>query len=246
MSKVMPNQPSTGGYGYGRPQERQERYIDDLLESWKFFPPSKPLVRDMLQLQECLSDGYLDDEYRRTRESASENISAEHDEDVKVLESQIKKKYGFELLFSKAASVFGVAQREKQRESSADDQIRQHQSFVSERIYNHLAMLGRTPGTMAGEAFSIREELTMRLAEKVGLGLYLSPRIDNELRQEGEGVMLRLAGEYQDWLLDKTQDGPLPTTWGYICVFERPIPEEVRATHPLILIADVAKTEFAR
>jgi len=245
MSKVMPDpQPAPSGYGYASETERQEKYIDDRIKSWTFFPPSRPLIQDMLRLQECLTDGYLDDEYRRSREAGSEKISSEHEEDVRAVESQAAKKHGLELLIRRVASAFGVAQREESKES-LDEQITQHQIFVSERIYNHLAMLGRTPGTMIGEPFSIREELTARLAGKVGLGLYLSPGIENELRQEGESVMLRLAGEYQDWLLEKTQEGPFETTWGYISVVGQPISEEVRATYPLIMIADVVKARFA-
>lgn len=245
MSKVMPNQQlASGGYGYAR---GKEQFIDDLLEKWKFFPPSTSLVQDILRLSESLSDGYLDDEYRGHREAASATGSDEHEEDIRTLEAEMaKNKNGFQL-FKRVAAVLGVGQREKTQVmvSSLDDFITYHQSFITERIYNHLAMLARTPGTLRGEPYSIQTELTERLARKIGLGLYKSPRIESELRNEAESVMLRLAVEYQNWLLEKTQKEPLQTTWGYICVFGRPVPEEVRATYPLILIVDAGKARFA-
>lgn len=242
MSKVIPSQRSSSGYGYAT---SKEQFIDDLLEKWKFFPPSKPLVLDIQRLSESLTDGYLDDEYRRNREAASAAGYDDHDEDARTLEAKVaKKKNGFQLLFKQVAAALGVEGRQDV-ESSSDDDITRHQSFITERIYNHMAMLARTPGTLYGEPYSIREELTERLAGKIGLGLYKSLPIENDLRKEAESVMLRLAAEYQEWLIEKTQQEPLQTTWGYICVFGQPMREEVRATHPLILIADVARAKFA-
>jgi hypothetical protein len=192
------------------------------------------VVTGILQFREKLGDSYLEDEYHRSRATESE----EHAEEVKALESEVaKKKNGFGLLLGQVAGL--LLGRERSLADPPEESIAQQQSFISQRIYNHMAMLGSTPRTLRGEAFSIHKELTEGIAEKIGLGLYLSPRIDAVLRQETQTVLVQLAREYQEWLIQKTQEEPLQTTWGFICLVGQKLTEEQRATFPLILVADV-------
>ena len=244
MSKLIFDQQLTSGYAYAT---REEELIDVLIENWKFYRPSAPLVQHILRLREKLGERYLDNEYSRNRAKQSDIESDKESKDIQEVESELTKKNGFELAIKYVAGILGVSSQHEntQPADSSDEAITQHQGFISERIYNHLAMLGRTPRTLRGGAFSIRKELTEGIAEKIGLGLYLSPRMNKELRKETETVLLEMANEYQEWLLEKTQEGPFETTWGYICVANQKLSKEQQSTYPLILNPDMAKTKVA-
>lgn len=218
-----------------------DHLVDALIEEWKFFTPKEPVVRRILALREELGDSYLEQEYQSFEKQASDlESNADLQEASALLEKNSPRKGLFQQLFDQVSTIFGFAGEEDSRNES----VALYQSFVSETIYDHLAMLGRSPGTMKGHNFSIRQELTEGIAEEIGLGLYLTPEISADLRNQSEIVLLQLAGDYQKWLVEE-QQGMFETTWGYICSSNRELTDEMRNSHPLILIPDVAMAAAA-
>lgn len=221
-----------------RPETEPYRVVDALLEEWKFFIPEPPLTRRILALREQLGDSYFEQEYESFKAKASDSESHDDLQDASSLPEQNSGRKGFlQNVFDQVSTIFGFARDEGSREES----VALYQSFISETIYDHLAMLGRSPGTMKGHAFSIRKELTEGIAEEIGLGLYLTPEIGENLHHQSESALLELAGDYQKWLVEERQ-GICETTWGYICSSQRELTEEMRNSQPLILIPDVTIT----
>jgi hypothetical protein len=183
-----------------------------------------------------LGDSYLEHEYDSFKTQAS-NIESHEDlkEASALLEKNPSEKGFLQHLFDQVSAIFGIASDESARNES----VAVYQSFISETIYDHMAMLARSPQTMSGGTFSIRQELTEGIAEEIGVGLYLTPEINEELHNRSETVLLELARDYQNWLLDDERQGIFETTWGYICTSNREVPNEVRNSHPLILNPDV-------
>ncbi len=222
----------------------EEEVIDALIREWTFFLPSERVVANILALREDLGDNYLDREY----ESISTNsVRSESDEKAVEVASQLlseaPKKNGLVRLFSQLAEIIGLDPNDNR--ASQGDSVALYQSFISETIYDHLAMLARTPRTRRGEPFSIHKELTEGIAEKIGLGLYLADSTSDRLREETERVLLQLAGEYQNWLLDWERQGTFQPTWGNIYATAKEISEEERAARPLLLDADVESAAAA-
>ena len=219
------------------PEPEPDPLVDALIEEWKFFIPEAPLVSRILTLREELGDNYFEHEYKSFEAQASKLEShADLQEASAQLEKGSPRKGVLQHLFDQVAQVFGFANDE----SPGTESVALYQSFISETIYDHLAMLGRSPGTMRGHPFSIRRELTEGIAEEIGLGLYLTPEISEDLHDRSEKLLLELAGDYQSWLLDDERQGTFETTWGYICTSDRELPKKLRDSHPLILIPDVA------
>lgn len=221
-----------------------EDVIDALVDEWKFFRPTVNLVKQILQLREELGDSYLKKEYESLK---AQTAGAESNEDVEitsVLVEQAEKKSSLRLIFSQMSSILGLGGQRGSNHSD-EESVALQQNLISEKIYNHLAMLARSPRTIRGEAFSIRKELTQGIAEKIGLGLYLSSETDDELRQETEKVLLRLADEYQKWFLDNRRRGAFEATWGNIYESHKEISKKERDSHPLILTADLANAAAA-
>lgn len=223
------------------PKTEPDHLVDTLIEEWKFFTPKEPVVIKILALREELGDSYLEHEYQSFEAQASDFESHADLQEASALLEQISPRKGLlQQLFDQVSSIFGFASDEDSRNES----VALYQSFISETIYDHLAMLGRSPGTMNGHSFSIRQELTEGIAEEIGLGLYLTSEISDDLRNQSETVLLQLAGDYQKWLLDE-QQGMFETTWGYICSSDRELTKEMRNSHPLILVPDVASAVAA-
>ena len=213
-----------------------DHLFDVLMKEWRFFIPKAPLVSRILELREELGDSYFEHEYKSFEAQASNfELHEELQEASALLEKNFPRKGLLQQLFDQVSTIFGFARDENSRNES----VALYQSFISETIYDHLAMLGRSPGTMRGRAFSIRQELTEGIAEEIGLGLYLTPEITEDLHYQSETVLLKLAGDYQNWFLADERQGKFETTWGFIYSSERKLTEEERNAHPLILIPDV-------
>jgi hypothetical protein len=179
----------------------------ELLHRWKFFRPSPDLVRDVLRLNDKLGGAYFEGEYAAldAREGGGSG------------EEPVKDVNWFRWLFRQASDAISHGEDEgtERRGESEEDELSFFRASISERVFNHLAMLARSRHAAQGGAFSIREELTAELAEKIGLGLYLHRKTSSELRAEAESVLLRLAGEFQHWLV-VLKGGRFGTTWGQI------------------------------
>lgn len=209
-------------------EEYQEELVgdDDLVEqlisNWIFFSPSPELTRLILLQNDKLGSDYFHKHYQ----SEIDSIVGDSKNALQSLQ--------------KATDILFHRSRQKESESQSEEEIISgFQAFFSERIFNHLAMLSRTPYARNG-TYSIREELTIELAEKIGLGLYLHEKTSPDLRDETEIIMVRLAGEFQYWFIEEHQ-GIFRTVWGSMLSSEK---EELRRELPdnsIILVPDVEK-----
>ena len=224
------------------PKPIPDPLIAALLKEWRFFVADEPLAFRMLRLRHELGDSYFDHEYASFKAQASSYESREDlAEASDLLEKNPEQKGLLQHLFDQLSAVLGFGSDD---EKSDNESVTLYRSFMSETIYDHLAMLARSPHTMRGGAFSIRKELTVGIAEEIGLGLYLSPEINEELHHRTETALLQLASDYQKWLLYEKQ-GMCETTWGNIYTSDRELTEDQRKSRPLILTPDVAMAATA-
>lgn len=215
--------------------ESVEIAADELLEEFKFFAPSFDLVRMILRLNDELGDAYFSREYEEIAER--EGVDRNSKEPIK---------YGiwFRWLFQKVSGILSHGGKTPTgvRIKSEDEAVALLRPFISERIFNHLAMLSRSPHAKKGKPFSIREELTREIAEKLGLGLILHEKTSPFLRARGEEVLLQLAREFQRWFIDE-RAGRFTTLWGDMGDFNKAVALELGDSCSLFLIPDVAVTE---
>lgn len=214
----------------------EDDYVNGLFEELKFFAPSPDLAQDILRLNDELGKAYFDNEYEEIATNA---------EPAPVPEVEpIKDENSFREFFKNVANILlHNDEEDSQRpEQSEEAIIAFFQAFIAERVFNHLAMLSRSSYAKRGHPFSIRDELTKEIAEKLGLGLYLHQKTSVELRAAAEDVLLRLAVEFQHWFMEK-REGRFITTWGSIYASGLDIVRGDNSTHFLILIPDVETGE---
>ena len=235
-------------------QSVEEAVVEGLLAGWKFFAPKHELTRELLLLNDELGDAYFEEEYdrlpvegvpkgRNRRGSRALGRGLEKlarsggggDE-----EEPIEDGNWFRWLYQQASGILfhgdeGAARR---REQTDDESVEFFRAYVSERVFNHLAMLARSRHARKGGSFSIRNELMREIAEKIGLGLYLHEKTAPQLRSQGEEFLLRLAGEFQQWLV-KEQRGVFVTTWGGIHVPNKKLFDLPDGYDTLMLTPDV-------
>jgi hypothetical protein len=198
----------------------EDDLVKQLILDWIFFSPSPELVRLILAQNDKLGSEYFKNQCHIGTEPV-EGLSKD------LLQGPWK---AFDILFHKSKQKESGSQSEKEIISS-------FQAFFSERIFNHLAMLSRTPYARSG-TFSIREELTIELAEKIGLGLYLHEKTSPDLRDETENILLRLAGEFQYWFIEEHK-GVFHTVWGSMLSVAREELKEEISDNTIILVPDV-------
>lgn len=181
--------------------------LESQLSQWRFFEPPAPIVEQILELNERLVESHLEHEEQSLKDQ-EEPI----DSDVAEEPSRLNQ------FFAEAADILFHDRGNDQRDNmvNSNQPITYFQSIIGERIYNHLAMLSRSPHAKEGGTFSIREELTEELAGKIGLGLYLRLNTDDELRKETNYVLLNLALEFQNWLLEERREVYF-APWGVVC-----------------------------
>ena len=211
--------------------------LGEVFKDWKFFLPPPEVTRNILRLNREFGEDYCARREARLIEREGSIVEAEDDfkttEDVNWLQT----------IADQVAEILFHGDAEKERPSmSPDEAIGFFPKFIAERIYNHLAMLSRSAHVKNGDIFSIREELTVEIAGRIGLGLYLSKRTPEWLRQETEVGLNDLAYEFQDWLVN-TRKGVYTATWGVICsaAKAREVVDEGISTKPLIMEPDVVK-----
>ena len=210
----------------GNLQEYEEVYLNDddvveqVISEWIFFSPSPELTRLILVQNDKLGSEY----FRKQLQLGTGLVERQWENFLPGLQK------AFDILFHKSE------QKESERQSD-EEIISGFQAFFSERIFNHLAMLSRTPYARSG-TYSIKEELTMELAEKIGLGLYLHEKTPLDLRDETEIILLRLAGEFQYWLIEEHQ-GVFRTVWGSMLSVDRKDLRSDPSDNSVILVPDV-------
>ena len=209
----------------------EDAVISDLIARWKFFAPSPDLAREVLRLNDELGGAYFDGEYDKLAADAGT---------FPVPEEPIKDENFLRSLLRGVSDILlhGSEDAGQRREQSEEEVTSFFQAFISEKVFNHLAMLSRSRRARKGQPFSIREELTKEIAEKIGLGLYLHQSTSAELHAEAEGVLFRLAGEFQRWLVEEKR-GVFTTMWGRIRVADTDALGEDEDSPLLILTPDV-------
>ena len=211
--------------------------LGEVFKEWKFFLPPLEVTRNILRLNREFGDDYSARREARLIEREGSTVEAEDDfettNDVNWLQTIANQVA--EILFHGDAE-------EKRPPMPPDELIGFFPKFIAERIYNHLAMLSRSAHVKNGGTFSIREELTVEIAGRIGLGLYLSKRTPEWLRNETAVCLDDLAYEFQNWLVN-TRNGVYPATWGVICspARVREVVEEGIWTKPLIMEPDVER-----
>lgn len=204
-------------------------FVAELFHRWEFFVPSPNLARDTLRLNDELGDAYFDAEY-----AAADAGEGDHPS-----KGPLKDVDWIRWLFGQASSVLSHGEEETVRRwESEEEMLSFFRASISERIFNHLAMLARSRHAAQGGAFSIREELTAELAEKIGFGLYLHPKTSPDMRARAEGLLLRLAGEFQHWLVE-VKGGASENMWGIIYAAGRRVVRIGDDSLHLILTPDV-------
>lgn len=229
----------------------EDAVVEGLLAGWTFFAPKHKLTRELLLLNDELGGAYFEEEYKNL--AADDEPEPIWEDGGNILSRVLEKLTGsraeeqepvqdrnwFRWLYLQASETLfhgdaGAAHRRKQSEDEAVEFFR---TYVSESVFNHLAMLSRSRHARRGGCFSIRNELTREVAEKVGLGLYLHEKTAPELRTRGDELLLKLAGDFQNWLVDE-QHGVFVTTWGGIHVPDKQI-VDLHEGHTLALTPDV-------
>ncbi len=208
----------------------QEDLVEELISDWKFFVLSSELTSAVLSLNNELGESYFKSEY--------EKLAAPDGEDP--LEQLLHEENWSTTREKLSTTLLHNVHDEGDRPTTLSDEevLSFFQALVSERIFNHLAMLSRTNHARKGRFFSIREELTNEIAEKIGLGLGLHHRTTPELRAKTQKVLLALAFEFQNWLIQEHR-GIFYTTWGTVYSEKRKPSLEGDVENRLILQPDV-------
>ena len=210
--------------------------VEEVFTTWRFFIPSPGLTRDLLRLNDDLGEAYFEGEYEKLVAGDARGSSEGPVKDINWFKGLYRRVSG--ILFHREGEAAESGEKSEEEETSF------FQSFIAERVFNHLAMLSRSRHARNGGSFSIRDELTKEIAEKIGLGLYLHQKTSPELRSEAESVLLRLAGEFQHWFIKK-KSGEFTTSWGRMCAVGNYIALEGESRHPLLLRPDVEMAEVA-
>lgn len=198
----------------------EDELLEQLISNWIFFSPSPELTKLILVQNDKLGSQYFRQHYQTGAGPAAE--------DSHNLLQGLQK--AFDILFHKS-------EQRRFKDQSEGEIISGFQAFFSERIFNHLAMLSRTPYARSG-TFSIREELTIELAEKIGLGIYLHEKTSPDLRDETEEVLLRLAREFQHWFIEAHR-GVFRTVWGSLLSVDKEDLREQIPDNSIVLVPDV-------
>lgn len=214
--------------------------VDNLIKKWKFFLPKIDSVQRILSLNERIGDEYFQKEYKNLLRK--EGDFSESEKDVQ-FEENLKNPSWHKMLFDRISQImFHYESEEGQRHSAMSDEefLSFSRKHISERIYNHLAMLARSPHTAKGKSFSLREELTEELAEKIGLGMYLTDNISAKLKVEVQNVLYELAEDFEQWFVDEKK-GRFSTIFGEIYSVEKwsEISSDKKIGNALVLSPDV-------
>lgn len=190
----------------------KENTVGNLIANWKFFSPKMAIVKKILTLNEKIGDEYFQSKYKDLLEKEG---NVYNHEVVSKFEENLKNLSWHNRLYSQISKILF---HDDNRKSGMSDEefLSFSQKYISERIYNHLAMLSRSPHAEEEGSFSLREELTEELAENIGLGLYLTDKISSDLRAETEHVLYELAENFENWFVNEKK-GRFSTVFGEVC-----------------------------
>jgi hypothetical protein len=112
-------------------------------------------------------------------------------------------------------------------------------------MYDHLAMLCRSPHARKGGDFSLKQEFTRGIASKIGLGMYFEKETEPEHIEAVENALHRLAENFESWF-EKERGGFLEATFGEVCslVYCAENPKKI-PDYPDVLIIAVDATKSA-
>lgn len=208
-----------------------DRLFDSQLLRWKFFLPSVELTKRIWQLNDALGTEYFEREFQRLTKDEPEvpELAQEVTEDPNWLQRIVSKVS--EIVFHKDEDT-------DSQKLSDEEFVAVLQKVISERIYNHLAMLFRSPHARKGGAFSLQKELTRGMVEKLGLGLSLNRKTNSAVRADCEVALNDLADEFQKWFVVK-QKGAYSTVWGEVYSSAKNVPQNGEPV--LILTPDVTR-----
>lgn len=211
--------------------------IEEFAQQWRFFAPSAAVAKEVLLLNDELGTEYFNKEYEKLVRAERIQVA---DEEI------IQEGNWFRWLFQEVSALISHRGRKTaQRHERAGQDIELFQKFVSERIFNHFAMLARTPHAKKSAPFSIKEELTNKIAEKLGLGLCMHQKTSQKLRVRGEDVLFQLALDFQTWFTDEKK-GVFVASWGVIRDPNNKFINDDDNLLSLILLPDVQKYFTAR
>lgn len=213
--------------------EDENAITEEIIADWKFFRVPNDLTREILSLNERLGGEYFRMEYEQLdlpEKTLDLNQTSRDDRDDKDFKEGIEPAW---------KTLFHGEEHGGDFTQSEEEVVSEFQGFFSERIFNHLAMLSRTGYAKTG-MYSIREELTMEVAEKIGLGMYLHHKTPPNLRAEAEKLLLRLAKEFQRWLIDERR-GLFFASWGALCSDRGLLGDDFKSA--LVMEPDVRESE---
>lgn len=210
---------------------RGQNAVDDFLSKIKFFPPRIETAARILQLNQRLSDDYVERELESLPEGDSDLARDERSEGGTV--------GGWLKTVMDRVSVVVFHEDDPGSEEDAlteGEVFSLFQKTLSETIYNHLSMLSRTPHARKRRPFSIMEELTEGIAEDIGLGLYRRAGTPDHLREEAKSALHDLALEFQEWLLKQGSGGRYTPPWGLVCSEEAKRDEDEAEFSAIVLL----------
>ncbi len=212
----------------------EERIVENFISKFIFFRPHIETAAKILTLNEELSENYIEKKFE-----------AIPPDDLASLKNEGQETVGnwMRAIMQRVSSILFHEDESDSEEASLTDEeaVDFFQKLLSERIYNRLSMLSRSPHARKGRAFSIKEELTKGIAVNIGLGLYQHPECCDRLRQEAERALFDLAVEFQEWLLNERK-GVYTAPWGQVRAVEAET-STTEATSPVVLLVPDVQSE---
>lgn len=212
MEKALARQRDTSRFDERSPAAdapREESIVDDFISKFMFFPPRVETAARILRLNEALSDSHIENDLAALPPAELDVPEGERQETIESGSwlSAIRERV--------SAILFHEDEPDTEQDAlTGEEVVSLFQKTLSERIYNRLSMLSRSPHAKKGRCFSLREELTVGIAVNIGLGLYRYPETPYHLREEAKAALLDLAWEFQQWL--RELGGVYDAPWGRV------------------------------
>jgi len=174
----------------------EDEAVDHFLARIQFFRTPYEIAEKILSLNQELGEDLIETQLAAL---AKEESDAKM---IEVSENEISENWLQTIINRVSGILFAEDEPSEQVTLSQDELVVLFQKTVSEKIYDRLSLLSISPHGKKGGTFSLTEELTKRIAEDVGLGLYRQEETREELRTRAETTLLKLAFAFQSWLLE--------------------------------------------